>query len=78
MILNEEMKYITTIVRSLKESDLFINGARETTKIYTKEQKGWCFGILLDTFGANLLENLIADIVVIWTVGKTIRARQDF
>ena len=40
MILNEEMKYITTIVRSLKESDLFINGARETTKIYTKEQKG--------------------------------------
>ena len=55
MILNEEMKYITTIVRSLKESDLFINGARETTKIYTKEQKGWCFGMLLDTFGARLL-----------------------
>ena len=78
MILNEEIKHITTIVRSLKESDLFINGARETTKIYTKEQKGWCFGMSLDTFGARLLENLLTGIVVIWTVGKTIRARQDF
>ena len=66
------------IVRSLKESDLFIKSARETTKIYAKEQKGRFFRMLLDTFGASLLENMLTGSVVIWTGGKTITARQDF
>ena len=65
MILNEEMEYIMIIVRSLKESDLFIKSAGETTKIYAKEQKGGFFRMLLDTFGASLLENMLTGSVVI-------------
>ena len=78
IISNEKMVHIMKIVKSLIESDLFMKGARETTKIYPKEQKRGFFGMLLGTSGASFLWNLLAGIVVNWTGKKVIRARQDF
>ena len=40
IISNKEMKYIMKIIKSLKETGLFINGVSETIKNEAKEQKG--------------------------------------
>ena len=40
IILNEELEYITKVVKSLEESRLLIQGISETIKSETKGQKG--------------------------------------
>ena len=45
------------IVKSLEKSALLIKGVSETIKNKAKQQKGLFLGMLLDTLGANLLDN---------------------
>ena len=59
-ISNEEMDGIMKIVRSLEESVLLIKGVSKTIKNEAKEQKDGLIGILLGTFGASLLQILLA------------------
>ena len=59
IISNEEINDIMKIVKSLEEPNLLIKGVSETIKNETKEQKGGFLGMLLDTLGASLLENLL-------------------
>ena len=56
---------------------LLIKGVSERNKNEAKEQKGGFLGMLLGTFGANLLGNLLAGKGTIEGEG-TIRAGQDF
>ena len=48
------------IVKSLEDSGLLINGATQTIKNETKEQKGRLFYMLLGTLGATLMRNMLA------------------
>ena len=45
------------IVKSLEKSALLIKGVSETIKNKAKQRKGLFLGMLLDTLGANLLDN---------------------
>ena len=58
IISNEEMNDIMKIVKSLEKSALLIKGVSETIKNETKQEKGVFLGMLLDTLGASLLNNL--------------------
>ena len=60
-ILNEEMNDIMKIVESFEESGLLIKCNSETKNNKSKEQKEGCLGMLLGTFGASLLGNLLTD-----------------
>ena len=53
------------IVKSLEDSGLLINGATQTIKNETKEQKGRLFYMLLGTLGATLMRNMLA--VKVWS-----------
>ena len=68
---NEEINDIMKIVKLLEVSDLLIKGVSETIKNEAKEQEDGFVSVLLGTFGASLLGNLIT------SKGK-IRASQDF
>ena len=71
IILDEEMNNIMSIVKSLEESGLLKKRVSKTIKNEEKEQKRGFLGMLLHTWGASLLGNLLT--------GKgTIRAGQDF
>ena len=59
IISNEEMNDIMKIVKSLEESGLLIKGVSQTIKDQAKEQKGEFLGMLLGTFGASLLGDLL-------------------
>ena len=59
IIFKEEMKDITKIVKSVKDSGLLIKGVSETIKNEAKEQRGRFSGMLLGTLGASLLGNLL-------------------
>ena len=59
IISNEEMNDIMKIIRSLEESGLLIKDVIETIKIEAEEQKRGFLGMLLDTFDATLLGNLL-------------------
>ena len=50
-----------SINKSFKESGFLIKVGSETTASESKEQKDGFFGMLLDTLGASLLGNLLAD-----------------
>ena len=72
------MDDIMKIVKSLEESVLSIKGVSETTKNKVKEQKGGFLGMLLGTFGASLLGNLLTCKDTIRAGENTIRANEDF
>ena len=65
-------------VNDLEKSGLLIKGISETIKNESKEQKGGCFGMLLDTLGASLLGNLLPGKGTIRTDEDAVRAGQDF
>ena len=65
---NEEIN-IMKIIKSHEESGLLIKGVSKTVKNEAKEQKVF-LGMLLDTSGTNILENLLA-------VEDTTRAGQE-
>ena len=52
------MNDIMKIVKSLEKSALLIKGVSETIKNEAKQEKGVFLGMLLDTLGASLLNNL--------------------
>ena len=54
------MKGIAKIVKSLKDSDLLLEGVSETIQNEAKEQKGGFLSMLLGTLGASLLGNILA------------------
>ena len=60
MILNDEMKDIIEIVKSLEDSGLLLKGVSETIQNEAKEQKGGFLSMLLGTLGASLLGNILA------------------
>ena len=68
------MQDLLKIVKSLKDSDLLLDGITETIKNEVKEQKGGFFNMLLGTLGASLLGNMLAGRGVIRAVEGTIRA----
>ena len=55
------MKDILEVVRSLEDPGLLLKGVSETIKNKAKEQKGGFLSMLLDTLGASLLGNMLAD-----------------
>ena len=59
IISNEEMNDIMKIIQTLEESDILLKGVTKTIKNKTKEQKGGILNMLLGTFGASLLGNLL-------------------
>ena len=57
--LNEEVKGIINLVKSLNQSGLLIKSASETIETEAEEQKGEFLNMLLCTLGASLLGNLL-------------------
>ena len=72
IISNEAMNNIMKIIRSLEESGLLIKDVIETIKIEAKEQ------MLLDTFDASLLGNLLTGKGTVGAGEGTVRVVQDF
>ena len=60
IISNDEMEDILKIGKSLKNSGLLLEGASETIKNESKEQKGGFLSMLLGTLGGSLLENMLS------------------
>ena len=58
-ISNNEIEDIIKIVKSLKDSDLLLEGVTETVQNEVKEQKGGFLNMLLGTLGASLLGNQV-------------------
>ena len=54
------MKDILKIVKSLEDSGVLLKGVSETIKNEEKEQKGGFLSMLLGTFGATLLGNMLS------------------
>ena len=54
IILNDKMKHIIKIVKSLKDSGLLLKGVSETFQNEDKKQKGGFLNILLGILGASL------------------------
>ena len=48
------------IVQALKDSNTLLKGVTKTIKNETKKQKGGFLSMLLGTFGASLLGNLLS------------------
>ena len=61
IISNKEMEDIMKIVNSLEDSGLLIKGASETLQNEAKERKGGFLGMLLGTFAASLLGNMLME-----------------
>ena len=59
IISNNEIEDIIEIVKSLKDSDLLLEGVTETVQNEVKEQKVGFLSMLLGILGANLLGNLL-------------------
>ena len=55
IISSEEMEYIMKFVKSLKKSDLLIEGVSKTIKNEAKEQKGRFLGMLIGTSAVSVL-----------------------
>ena len=61
IIPNEEINDIIKIVQALEDSNMLLKGVTKTIKNETKEQKGGFLSMLLDTLGASLLGNMLAE-----------------
>ena len=72
------MNGIMKIVKSPEESGLLIKGVSKAIKNKAKEQKGGFLRMLLGTFGASLLGNLLSGKDTITTDEGTVKAGQDF
>ena len=59
IISNEDMNDIIKIVKSHEESGLLMKVVNETVKKEAEEQKGGFLGMLLGTYGARFLGNLL-------------------
>ena len=59
LISNEKMNDIMKIVQALEDSNILLKGVTKTIKNETKEQKGGFLSMLLGTFRASLLGNLL-------------------
>ena len=59
IISNEEMNDMMKIIQALENSNILIKGVTKTIKNGTKEQKRGFLSMLLGTFGATLLGNLL-------------------
>ena len=59
IISNEEMNDIMKVVQALEDSNILLKGVTKTVKNKTKEKKGGYLSVLLGTFGASLLGNLL-------------------
>ena len=59
IISNEDMNDIIKIVKSHEESGLLMKVVNETVKNEAEEQKGGFLGMLLGTYGARFLGNLL-------------------
>ena len=55
------MNDIIKIVQALQDSNMLLKGVTKTIKNETKEQKGGFLSMLLDTLGASLLGNMLAE-----------------
>ena len=53
------MEDLIKLVKSLKDSELLLNGVTESVQNEVKEQKGGFLSMLLGTLGASLLGNLL-------------------
>ena len=85
IISNEEMNNIKKIIKALEKSGLLVKSISEIIKNEAKEQKGGFLGMILGTFGARLLRNLLTGKETIragegtFRAGEgTVRAVQDF
>ena len=56
---NEEMNDTMKIVQTSEDSNILLKGVTKTIKNEKKEQKGGFLSMLLVTFGASLLGNLL-------------------
>ena len=72
------MRDIMKIVKTFEESGLLIESVSKTIQNEAKEQKGGFLGILLGTFGASLLGNLLTTKRVMRAGEGTVRVGQDF
>ena len=54
------MNDLIKTVQTLEDSNILLKAVTKTIKTETKEQKGGFVSILLGTFGASLLANLLA------------------
>ena len=77
-ISNEEHEDIIKTVKSLKRSDLLINGVSETIENEAKEQDDGFLSNLMAALGAILLGNLLAIKGVTQTGKGKIKPDQDF
>ena len=72
-ILNDEMKDILKIIKSLEDSGLLSERVSETIKNEAKEQKGGFLSMLLGPLGASLLGNMLSGKRVIRAGERTAR-----
>ena len=78
IISNEEMEYITKIVKSLEESGLLIQEINKITKNKTKEQKDGFLSVLLGTLAASILGKALARRGIVKAGQGIIRAGENF
>ena len=71
---NDDLNDLLEVIKSLEKIGILLNGITETIKDEVKEQKGGFLSMLLDTLGASLLGNMLADKGVIRAGEETIRA----
>ena len=60
IISNDEMDDILKIVESLEDSGVLLKGVGETIQHEAKEQRGGFLSMLLGTFGASLLGDVLS------------------
>ena len=58
-ISNDDMQDLLKIVKSLEDSGILLSGVTETVKDEVKEQEGGFLSMLLGTYGASLLGDLL-------------------
>ena len=60
IISNNKMEDIIKIIKSLRDSGLFLKGVSKTVENEANKQKGGFLSKLLGTLGASLLRNILA------------------
>ena len=75
--MDEEIEGIIKIVKSIEFSGLSTKNVTQTTEYEVKEQGAGFLGMLLDTLGVSLLENMLAGKGSIRTGEGAIRAVEE-